>query len=394
MTIPELVETYKDEYIAIRRDLHQHPELSKQEFRTTEVVKRELSKCGIEILDTELETGCIAVIHGKGPGKTIALRADMDALPVTEETNLPFSSQTEGVCHACGHDIHTASLLFTARILQEKREEFNGTVKLFFQPAEECGAGALSIIKAGGMQDPKPEMILGMHCSPDIPAGMIGLKKGPAMADGSLVKIKVIGKGGHGAHPYRAVDPIAIACFLYCQLQTIITRENNAAYPAILTFGSIHGGNAGNVIPDTVELAGGLRTFNEESRDNILAAIERMSKSCCEAMRGTCEVTIKKGPGPLVNVPWVIDRVAEATKKVLGEDRIYNIEIPSPGGDDFLLYLKECPGAYFRIGTWDQTKPETGHGLHNAQNVFDERGMCSGVAAMSQAALDFLQDLN
>ena len=391
MNVQELAQKYAPHAIELRRELHRNPELGNEEFRTTELIRRELTSYGIEIQELNgLKTGVTAVIRGGKPGKTVGIREDIDALPLEEKTGLEFAS-CNGLAHACGHDIHCSSLLLTARILQEMREELAGNVRLIFQPAEEKVTGAEDMLAAGVMElEPKCDCVIGFHCSPEIDAGTIGLIKGPANASTDTVYITVQGKGGHGAHPYRCVDPIITSAYMLTQMQTIISRENPAVQPAVLTFGMIQGGTAINIIPTEVQLGGTLRAFNEEGRRKIWDAIHRVANNSCQAMRATAQVEVKEGVPCLINNADVIDRLRAAADTVLGPDHIYAIPNPSPGSDDFSRFSELVPGAQFRVGTGNDD-PQTRIGLHNPQNIFDEAGIPTGAMVMAQYALDYLK---
>ena len=376
--------------IAVRRELHQHPELSCQEKATSALIRRELSAMGIAETDLGLETGVVADITGEkeGAGRVIAIRADIDALPVTEQTGLPFASQTDGVSHACGHDLHTAALLLVAKYLSENRSAFSGRVRLMFQPAEETGVGAKLLI-GSGVLEPRTDYVLGVHTWPDTPAGKVGVRFGTSHASSDTVKIVIRGKGGHGAHPYRCVDPVVTAGYLLTQLQSIVSRELSINEGGVLTFGLIRGGTAPNVIPDTVELQGTLRTLTAAQRKHMQESIRRVAESCCAAMRAEAEVTITEGMPPLENEPGVIAAVRDAAVKVLGAENVVELKASSPGSDDFAFYLEKVPGALFRMGTGNED-PSTHIGLHNARNTFDERGIATAAKVIAQTVLDLL----
>lgn len=393
MHVKERIDQYAPHAVELRRALHRNPELGLHEVQTTALIRRELESYGISIVNSGLETGLIAEIRGTRPGagKTAAVRADIDALPVQEETGLDFASQTAGVSHACGHDLHTAALLLAARVLKEMEGEFSGTVRLMFQPAEETGNGARMMIEHGAMSDPLPDVVLGIHTWPDTPAGMIGVRPGASHASSDTVTIKVKGKGGHGAHPYRCVDPIVVSAYLLTQLQSIVSRELPMVEGGVLTFGMIRGGTAANVIPGEVELQGTLRTLNAKWREEMIASIRRIAKSCCEAMRAQAEVTIKEGMPVLYNTPEVIDGIRSSARTVLGPECVQELSNASPGSDDFSCYLALAPGALFRMGTGSED-PATHVGLHNGGNRFDERGIAAGGAVIAQYLLDFLRE--
>ena len=374
--------------IALRRELHANPELSGKETETSALIRRELGKMGITEADLGLPTGVVADIAGgkEGEGKVIAIRADIDALPVKEQTGLPFASRNDGASHACGHDLHTAALLLAAKYLSENRDAFSGRVRLMFQPAEEIGNGAKLLISRGVLE-PHTDYVLGVHTWPDTPAGKVGVRFGTSHASSDTVRIVVRGKGGHGAHPYRCVDPVVTAGYLLTQLQSIVSRELSINEGGVLTFGLIRGGTAPNVIPDSVELEGTLRTLTAAQRKHMQESIRRVAESCCQAMRAEAEVTISEGMPPLENVTEVIGAVRDAAAKVLGADNVVELKAASPGSDDFAFYLEKVPGALFRMGTGNDD-PSTHIGLHNAKNTFDERGIAVAARVIAQTVLD------
>ena len=390
METMKLVEKYVDEMVATRRHLHENPETSNNEFKTTEFIKEKLNEYGIEIAEIGLKTGVVGILRGGKPGKTIAIREDIDALPMPELTDLPFASKVENVCHSCGHDIHTTVGLYTAKILSEIKDELCGNVMFLFQPAEENGSGAKQMCDCKFDEVLKPDVFTGLHVAPALTVGTIGMKKGPAGASSDVYYIKVSGKGGHGAHPENCIDPIAISAYVLTQLQTVISRENHPVYPAVLTVGSIHAGSAPNIIPDYVEMSGTLRSLEPNSRKAMQEAIDRIVKSCCEAMRGHGEVTWHKGMPPLVNSDEVVDQIHAAAEKVIGAENIKAIANPSLGSEDFsYMFPAIAPGCQFSLGTGNDD-PDTRHGLHNAKTKFDEGCLPVGVAVLVQQVRDFL----
>ena len=272
--IQKMMQELEPEYIKIRRYLHQHPELSFQEENTTKFIKDELNKYGIEVYDNKGFTGAVGVLHGAMPGKTIALRADIDALPVKENTGLEFASVNEGCCHACGHDLHMTSLLAAARLLSKYRQHLHGTVKFFFQPAEEKLGGSETIINNGFLDD--VDAVFGVHTWPDVPGGSIGIKYGPMMAGSDSFKITITAPGGHAAHPHKTPDPIAAAAYMITQLQTIVSRELNPLDSAVITVGKMTAGTAANIIPSEVVLEGSMRYLLPETRRQIHESIKRI----------------------------------------------------------------------------------------------------------------------
>ena len=392
MDTMSLTAKYEDEMIAIRRYIHQHPELSNQEFKTTEMIREKLTEYGVEIAEIGMKTGVVGIIHGGKPGKTVAIREDIDALPMKELTGLPFASENDGVCHSCGHDIHTTVLLYCAKVLSEIREELAGTVMLLFQPAEERMGGAKQLVDCDFTKVAKPDAFIGLHVSPEFDAGSIGLKKGPANASNDFFHIKISGKGGHGAHPENCVDPVAIAGYVITQLQTVISRENYPVYPGVLTIGSIHGGTVNNIIPDYVEMHGTLRSLDPDCRRKMREGIDRIVKCCAESMRGTGEIEWEDGVPPLVNDDSIIEAVAEAAAKTIGSDHVTYIKNPSMGSEDFsVLFPDFGPGAQFRLGSGNNEDPASRHGLHNSKNVFDEKCIRAGASVLIQYTRDFLK---
>ncbi|MCI7794720.1 MAG: M20 family metallopeptidase [Lachnospiraceae bacterium] len=392
MNTMDLIKKYESGMIDIRRHIHANPELSNEEFKTTELIREKLTEYGIEICEIGMKTGVVGLLKGGKPGKTVAIREDIDALPMSELTGLPFASKVENVCHSCGHDIHTTTLLFCAKVLSELREELCGNVLFLFQPAEERGSGAKQLVECKFYEVSRPDVFVGLHVSPEYPAGSIGLKRGPANASCDTFYIKVSGKGGHGAHPENCIDPIAISGYVLAQLQTVISRENHPVYPAVMTIGSIHGGKAANVIPDFVEMSGTLRSLNADSRAKMQEAIERITKASAEAMRGHAEVTWEKGMPPLVNDVEVIEDLQAAAEKTIGADHVITVQNPSLGSEDFsYLFPEYAPGAQFRLGSGNDIDPNTRHGLHNSRNVFDDSCLAAGTAVLVQYVRDFLR---
>ena len=386
------IKELEQQMIADRRFLHQHPELSHQEYQTTRFVKERLAQFGLQPEPLETDTGVSVLIRGGKPGKTICIRHDMDALPIQEETGLPFQSEVDGVSHACGHDIHTAIALYCGRILNERKEELAGNVRIVFQPAEETGQGAREMMEAGFKKlSPANDIVVGLHTHPETPVGMISLREGPMEAGADYLRILIRGKGCHGAHPYQGVDPILTAAFLMTELQSVITRVNPAVKPAILTFGSIHGGKACNVIPDQVELLGTLRVFHPECRETNLQAIRRITEQVCASMGAEGTVELLGGMPPVYNDREVAEGIVKAADEILGEESVRFLEFPSPGSDDFAVFLEGAKGAQFFLGTGGESE-ETRIGVHSGRNVFEEKSMAVGTAVLVQYVLDTLKD--
>jgi amidohydrolase len=355
--IKSLSLAYSDQIIALRRHLHANPELSYQEFNTVKFVAEQLRSFGIEPKEGIATTGLLAEIKGKNPDKkTIALRADMDALPIDEANDVPYKSKNPGVMHACGHDVHTSSLLGTAKILNEIKDQFEGTVRLLFQPGEEKNPGGASyMIRDGALKSPQPSGILGQHVFPFLPVGKVGFREGMYMASADEIYLKVIGKGGHGASPDLAIDPIVIAAHIIIALQQIISRNANPRQPTVLTFGNIIGKGATNIIPNEVNIAGTFRAMNEEWRNSALDKIKKMAESLAEGMGGKCEVDISRGYPYLENNPELTRRIKAAATEYVGKENVVDIDI-TLGAEDFSYYSQIIPASFYRIGTRNDAK--------------------------------------
>jgi amidohydrolase len=380
--------------IADRRDFHQHPELAFQEERTAGIVADRLRALGVEDVQTEIAgTGVTGLIHGTKPGngRTVLLRADMDALPILEENEVDYVSRNPGVMHACGHDAHTAMLLGTARLLSERRDEFPGTVKLLFQPAEELPpGGAKPMIEAGVLEDPKVDAAFGLHIHQDAPVGTIHVRTGPAMAAADRFFIRISGKGGHGAKPNDTIAPIVIGAQIVTALQTLVSRTMDPTEEAVVTVGTFMAGKAFNVIPDTAELGGTVRTFNAGNRDLLERRIGEMASGIATAMGATVDYTYTRGYPATVNDAEMADLVREEAAKVVGEEGV--IEPPlMMGAEDFSYFLEQVPGTYWFVGSQN---PERGliWGHHHPRFDLDEAAMAIGMESMVNVALRYLND--
>ena len=384
--ISTLMQKLEPEYIKIRRYLHQHPEISYKEFNTTEFIKLELSKYGIEVFNNGNYTGVIGVLKGSFPGKTVALRADIDALPVQENSGLDFASVNEGCCHACGHDLHMTTLLAAARLLSEYKEHLHGTVKFFFQPAEEKLGGSETIINNGVLDD--VDAIFGVHTWPDVPGGSIGIKKGPMMAGSDSFKITITAPGGHAAHPHKTPDPIAAAAYMITQLQTIVARELNPLDSAVITVGKMTAGTAANIIPSEVVLEGSMRYLLPATRQQIHDSIKRIADGTALAMRVSAKAEIIPGCGPVIGTDELVDMIETSAGKLLRSDKISILPTASMGSEDFSAYLAKKPGAFFRIGTGDD-RPQTHLPLHNGRILFNESAIAAGAVTFCGAVFLF-----
>ena len=367
MIRPE-VEALTQTVIDLRRDFHRHPELGFQEFRTSAKVADFLKGCGLETTEGIAVTGVTAEIRGDHPGPTLMLRADMDALPVAEETDLEFASQEDGKMHACGHDLHTAILLGTARILNDMRPRLKGTVKLVFQPAEEGPGGADPMIQAGVLDG--VDYALGLHLWSDLPCGHVAVTPGPVMAAADTVRVKIHGKGGHAAYPHESEDPIVAASALVMALQTLVSRNTSPFDSAVVSVTQINGGTADNVIPERVELSGTIRTFQPSTKAALLKRLEEMVPSLCKSYGtvGTFEFT--EGYPALINNPLPCQWVKSAAEEM----RLPLSTQATMGGEDMAYYLQKVPGAFFFLGAAPD-QPERVFPHHHPKFQLDERAV-------------------
>ena len=388
--VKELAANYSDEVVAIRRHLHQHPELSFVEFETSKYIQSKLDQWGITYEAGMVKTGIVVLVEGNNPTKkVIALRADIDALPIQEENNFPYRSVNDGVMHACGHDLHTSSLLGVVKILNELKSEFEGTVKCFFQPGEErLPGGASLMIKEGILENPKPEIVFGQHVYPDLPCGKVGFRPGIYMASADELYVTVHGKGGHGALPHKNVDPVLITSHIMVALQQVVSRQAKPDVPTVLSFGKVDANGSTNVIPAKVELEGTFRTFNEEWRAEAHEKMVKMAKSIAESMGGTCDFEVRKGYPFLVNDEHVTLRAKKVAQQFLGEENVVDLDLRMTA-EDFSYYSQEMPGCFYRLGT---ARPEEQKvsGLHTSTFNLDENAIELGVGLMAAMAIEEL----
>ncbi len=387
--IKSLSESYFEDVLSIRRHLHANPELSFKEYETATFIEEELKELTIEGVERIGETGVHFCLEGKKPGKTIALRADIDALPITEANEVAYKSKNAGVMHACGHDVHTASLFGAAKILNELKDYFNGTIKFIFQPGEEQSPGGASLlIEEGILKNPKPASILGQHVMPLIEKGKVGFRKGKYMASADEIYLKVKGRGGHAAIPENFIDPIAISSQIIVSLQQVVSRMASPKIPSVLSFGKIQGGSVNNVIPDEVKIDGTFRTFNEEWRKEALQKIKTIAKSIADAMGGACEVDIAPGYPFLVNDEAYTERNIEAAKAYMGEENVVELDLWM-AAEDFSFYSQEIPGCFYRVGTRNEEKGIVS-GVHTPTFDIDEEAMKTGMGLLSYLAINEL----
>ncbi|HKL75250.1 MAG TPA: amidohydrolase [Halanaerobiales bacterium] len=388
--IKKLVKKYEEEVIKIRRDLHKHPEVGFDLARTSKKVANILNELGFEVKTEIGKTGVVGIIEGNNDGPTIALRADMDALPMEEKTDLDFASVEKGKMHACGHDGHTAILLGVAMVLAEIKDKLRGNVKLIFQPAEEGPGGAEPMIEDGVMDAPKVDAILGLHIWLEMDAGKVGVKKGPLFASIDEVDIKIKGDSSHGASPHQGVDAITTAAEVINSLQSIVSRKIDPIDSAVVTIGKIEGGYVRNVIADEVNLEGTIRALNPEVRKQLEDEIRKKVKNICLASDADYEIDYRHMYPPLVNDKDITDLVKENAIKVMKSENVIDVKEPTMGGEDFAYFLKEVPGTFFLLGGRNEEKGITA-AHHNTHFTFDEDIMTDGIEIMIKSVLDFLE---
>lgn len=392
--IKALANQFHSEIVEIRRHLHQHPELSYQEVETGKFISKKLTEFGVPNEGGWCEHGVVGLIEGRNPDrKVIALRADIDALPILEANDVSYCSKNEGVMHACGHDVHTSSLLGVAKILNEVRTEFEGTVKLIFQPAEEQLPGGASIlIEEGVLENPAPTSILGQHVHPPLEVGKVGVRPGMFMASADELFVTVKGRGGHGALPYDCIDPIMIASHIVTGLQQVVSRNANPIIPSVLTFGKINStGGATNIIPNEVKLEGTFRTMNEEWRAEAHQRMVKIAEGIAEGMGGSCEFFIKKGYPCLVNDEPLTNRTISWAQEYLGKDNVVRLPVRLTA-EDFSYYTQKMPACFYRLGTGNAAKGITSPVHTNTFDV-DEKSLEIGMGLMSWLAVMELQSV-
>jgi len=382
--IKSLSEKYFSRVVELRRKIHANPELSWEETETSKLVAEELMRCGIEVQTKIAKNGVVGILKGKNPeSKCIALRADMDALPIQEESKVDYCSRHSGVMHACGHDVHTSNLLGAAMILSEMKNEIQGTIKFIFQPSEEkIPSGAEAMIKAGVLENPKPDKIFGLHVSPELEAGTFGFCSGRFMASSDEVYLKVIGKGGHAARIEELKNPLLIAAEILIELKTLTDPQ----IPVVLSFGKIEGKGATNVVPDVVEIAGTLRCFDENLRAQLHKQIAFICERVTEKYLSHCEVTILKGYPVLINNDAVTSTAKILSQEFLGSK--HTIDLPTRmGSEDFAYYTHHVPACFYRLGVGNKKSGITS-GIHTPTFNIDESALKESIGLMSYIALN------
>lgn len=376
-----------EEAVATRKFLHMNPELSFEEKETSSFVAEQLRKIGLNPQENVGGYGVVAIIEGRNPSKkVVGLRADMDALPILEANEIDYKSKVEGIMHACGHDVHTTSLLGTAKILTQLKNDFEGSIKLVFQPAEEKAPGGASImIKDGVLENPAPVSMIGQHVAPNIPVGKIGFKEGMYMASTDELYLKIIGKGGHGAAPDQLVDPVLIASHIIVALQQIISRNRKPANPSVLSFGRFIADGVTNVIPNEVNIQGTFRNMDEEWRAEGLEKMEKMAKGIAEAMGARCEFTIVHGYPFLKNNPALTQKMRNAAEEYVGKENVVDLDLWM-AGEDFAYFSQKVDSCFYRLGTRNEEKGIIS-GVHTPTFDIDFQALEIGPGLMAYLAI-------
>ncbi len=392
--ISELSNSYFSEALQVRRELHMYPELSFEEFNTSDFLAKKLDEYGIPYEKGFVKTGIVAKIEGKDPKKKIiALRADMDALPIKEKNQLLFKSKNDGIMHACGHDVHMTCVLGAARVLSQLRDQFDGTILIIFQPGEELlPGGARLMLEEGALDNPEPDAVLALHVQPDIPAGIVGFRPGKYMASNDEIYLTINGKGGHAAMPHNIVDPVLIASHVIVSLQQIVSRNTDISIPTVLSFGKIIGEGATNVIPDQVKLEGTFRTTDERWRKEVHNKINSIARATAESMGGNCEVEIRNGYPALINDPELTVGLITQAERFMDQNQVINLGIRMTS-EDFAFYGQKYPSCLFRLGVGSsEDLPQTF--LHTSGFVAEENSILTGIGLLSWLAFSFLSPDN
>jgi amidohydrolase len=386
--IARIVEARASELVALRRQLHQHPELAFEEHETAKAVTAFLAKLGVKYRAGVGKTGVIAVIEGAKPGATVGIRADMDALPILEQTGLPFASKLPGKMHACGHDVHTVIALGVAAALAEMRTELHGRVKFIFQPAEETLSGAQAMIADGALDDPKMDVLLGYHNWPAVEAGKVGYNADVVMASADAFDITLKGREGHGAHPHMGIDALAAAAHFVSQVQTIVSREVKPISPAVITVGELHAGTARNIIAGTATLKGIVRTMEPGLSEKIEQAMRRMLEGIKLGMRVDYALDWKRVAPALRNHKPTLERLLKSAREVLGAENVYELPEASMGSEDFAWFAERVPAAHLRIGSKIEGLDTA---IHRANYDCNDLAIPIGVRVMTRAVLELTE---
>jgi amidohydrolase len=382
-------EKIKDEIIKIRRELHMHPELGYQEIRTSKLIKDYLEKLGIEHYSVA-KTGVLGIIRGKSQnGRTIGVRADIDALPIVDKKKCSYSSKEQGRMHACGHDAHTAILLGVAKILNDNKQLFSGNIKLLFEPAEETLGGTKLMLEEGISKNPEIDAFIGLHVTENVDCGMVKIKEGIVNAASNPFVIKVRGRGGHCAYPHIAIDPIVISAYIITAIQEIVSREISPVNPSVITIGSIHGGSCQNVIPDKVEITGTIRTVTNEDRAFIVKRVKDIVRSISKAFRGEAQIVIEEGYPCLYNDKEMTDIAIRTAKAIIGQENIIEQSAVSMGVESFAYFANQKPSVFYSLGTANKAK-KTDMPAHGSFFDIDEDSIPIGIALQCSIILNYL----
>ncbi len=385
MKMKDRISSYREQLIAVRRQLHCIPELGFKEEKTSAYVAEYLKRQGLSVVTGIARTGVVGLLETGRPGPTLLVRADMDALPITEATGLPFASQHPGVMHACGHDGHTAMALVTATVMNALKDRINGAIKFVFQPAEEGPGGAKPMIDAGVMDNPHVDCALGCHIWPTIPEGTIGIRAGALLAAMFRFDITITGKGGHGAMPHLCVDALETGCQVVAALQRIVSRQMDPLHPSVVTVGQFQSGTAFNVIPESANLSGTARTFDKTIWKRWPEIIDTIVKGVCQSMGAGYEMSCEQGYPPTINDPDMAGRMRRIAEDVVGVDRVVVPE-RTLGGEDMAFFLERVPGCFFCLGAGNDSFA----GIHNPRFGFNEEILLTGVETYCRAAIDLL----
>jgi amidohydrolase len=392
--IETITSEIEEEIINIRRTIHKNPELGNKEFKTSELIKNKLTKIGYTDIKSINNTGVVAILNGEGSfsnsSKTVMFRADIDALPIKEETNHKFKSTNENM-HACGHDAHTAWGLGVAEVLYRLKHLVNGKVKFVFQPAEEIG-GAKELIELGVLENPKVDIVLGGHVWPEIEVGDIGIAKNVAMSSGTSFKLTVIGKGGHGAEPFNCIDPIAIGSEIYSAIQKLVYKINNPKEPSIISVCSFHSGNSRNIIPDICEIEGTVRSISRENVDYIMNRIEEIADKYTKAYKAKYKFHRSGICFPVINDKNLVNKMVDSATKFLESKYIDVVDYPAMTSDDFSEYTSKIPGLYVYIGSSSKEDKKLSEKLHSSIFNLDERLLKNAVNIFSGFIIDYLNE--
>lgn len=388
--IVELSEKFYEEVVELRHFFHMNPEIGFEEVKTAKKVADKLKALGIETKTNVAKTGVVGLIRGTSPGKTVLLRADMDALLIEEKADIPYKSKTDGKMHACGHDGHTAGLLGAAMILNELKDELKGNVKLIFQPNEENEGGALPMIEEGVLENPKVDAAFACHLWGNTKEGNIEVKSGAMMAAADMFEIKVVGKGGHAAMPHLSIDPIIMGSEIVNSFQNIISRRINPLLPSVLSVSYFHAGDTHNVIPNDVTIKGTIRTFDAEAREKIPKFMKKTVKNITEVYGGSYEFNLHKGFPALINNEEMTNLAKNSVSKIVGNENVMESQYPNMGAEDFAYFAKYVPSSFYFVGIVKEEDESVAH--HNPYFEWDDKNLLIASQTLAQVAIDYLEN--